>query len=205
MGLFGERGPRGLSRAVERGTGVFLRYPELADADEYNELRRASVEFHRPWEPEPPPGRDPFTREGFASYVERAHSERYDFLLLCRLADGAILGACNLSEIVRGALKSAYLGYWVGACFARRGYMREGLRLELDHAFRRVGLHRVEANIQPTNEASLALVRGAGFRREGYSPRYLEIAGQWRDHERWALLSDEHRLFAGRDPRPSLE
>lgn len=200
MGLFSERGTRGLSRAVERGTAVFLRYPELGDADEYNELRRTSADFHRPWEPESPPGRDPFTREGFASYVERSRSERYDFLLLCRLEDGALLGAFNLSEIVRGALRSAYLGYWVGQRFARRGYMREGLRLELDHAFRRVGLHRVEANIQPTNGPSLALARGAGFRREGYSPRYLEIAGQWRDHERWALLSDEHRILEGRDP-----
>lgn len=205
MGLFRERGAKGLSGAVEHGAGVFLRYPERSDADEYNELRRGSADFHRPWEPEPPPGQDPFTREGFASYLERARSARYDFLLLCRRGDGAILGAFNLSEIVRGALQSAYLGYWVGAPFARRGYMREGLRLELDHAFRRVGLHRVEANIQPTNVPSLALVRGAGFRREGYSPRYLEIAGQWRDHERWALLSDEHRLFMGRDPIAGAE
>lgn len=195
MGASGEQRARGASRALERGERVFLRYPEPGDLHEYLELRRASANFHQPWEPAPPPGRDPYTAQGFRGYVERAHSERYDFQLLCRLGDGTILGAFNLSEIVRGALQSAYLGYWVGVSYAGQGYMREGLQLELDHAFRRVGLHRVEANIQPSNEPSLALVRGAGFRREGFSPRYLEIAGQWRDHERWALLVDEHRML----------
>lgn len=195
MGPRGEDRVRGLHRALERGKRVFLRYPEPGDLQEYLQLRRVSTEFHRPWEPAPPPGYDPYTPDGFRRYVERARSDRHDFQLLCRLADGVILGAFNLSEIVRGALQSAYLGYWIGEPHAGQGYMREGLRLELDHAFRRVGLHRVEANIQPTNEPSLALARGAGFRLEGYSPRYLEIAGQWRDHERWALLADEHHLF----------
>ena len=58
-------------------------------------------------------------------------------------------------------------------------------------AFRTLRLHRVEANIQPGNRASIALVERAGFRREGYSRRYLKIAGRWRDHERWALLAEE--------------
>lgn len=198
MSAHGETRVRGLERAMERGLRVFLRYPEPGDMREYLELRRSSAQFHRPWEPAPPPGYDPCSPDGFRRYLERARSDRQDFQVLCRLEDGVLLGAFNLSEIVRGALQSAYLGYWVGAVHAGRGYMREGLRLELDHVFRRVGLHRVEANIQPTNEPSLALVRGAGFRREGYSPRYLEIAGQWRDHERWALLADEHLLFEGR-------
>lgn len=193
MSAFRERGIRGLGRAVERGQRVFLRYPDAEDQREYTELRSGSAEFHRPWEPAPLPGRDPLSQEGFRAYLERARSERHDFQLLCRLVDGAIVGAFSLSEIVRGSLQSAYLGYWIGVGYARQGFMREGLRLELDHAFVRMGLHRIEANIQPHNEASLALARSAGFRREGYSPRYLEIAGEWRDHERWALLADEHR------------
>ncbi len=69
--------------------------------------------------------------------------------------------------------------------------MHDGLRLLLRIAFRRLGLHRIEANIQPGNDASVALVRGAGFQREGYSPRYLKIAGRWRDHERWAILAEQ--------------
>ena len=76
--------------------------------------------------------------------------------------------------------------------------MREGLQLVLDYAFGPLSLHRIEANIQPGNAASIALARGAGFRLEGYSPRYLLIGGQWRDHERYALTVDER---AGRPAR----
>ena len=112
-------------------------------------------------------------------------------LLVCRRADGAIVGAYNLSHIVYGPLCSAYLGYYAFEPFTDQGYMRDGIRLLLRHAFRTLGLHRVEANIQPGNDASIALVRSAGFQREGYSPRYLKIAGRWRDHERWAILAEE--------------
>ncbi len=62
-----------------------------------------------------------------------------------------------------------------------------------NRAFGELGLHRLEANIQPDNAASIALVRKPGFRLEGYSPRYLKIAGRWRDHERWAILAEEWR------------
>jgi ribosomal-protein-alanine N-acetyltransferase len=96
----------------------------------------------------------------------------------------------NLNEIVRGAFHSAYLGYYGFVPHAGQGYMAEGLRLALRHAFRRLGLHRLEANIQPGNRASRALVRRLGFRREGYSPRYLKIGGRWRDHERWAIVRE---------------
>jgi ribosomal-protein-alanine N-acetyltransferase len=69
--------------------------------------------------------------------------------------------------------------------------MKEGLRLVLRYAFRELKLHRLEANIQPDNIPSLALVKSCGFRKEGLSPRYLKINGEWRDHERWAILADE--------------
>ncbi len=97
----------------------------------------------------------------------------------------------NFNEIVRGLFQSAYMGYWIGEPFARQGYMGEALRAALDYAFGALGLHRVEANIQPGNEASIALVKRAGFRLEGHSPRYLKIGGGWRDHERWALTVEE--------------
>jgi ribosomal-protein-alanine N-acetyltransferase len=71
--------------------------------------------------------------------------------------------------------------------------MTGALQLALRHAFRTLKLHRVEANIEPGNEASIALVRRAGFTREGFSQRYLKLGGRWRDHERWALLREDWR------------
>ena len=115
--------------------------------------------------------------------------------LVCRAEDGAITGVFTLSQIVRGLFHSAYLGYYALEPFAGRGYMREGMDLTLRHAFTALKLHRVEANIQPENAASIALARRTGFRLEGYSPRYLKIAGRWRDHQRWAILIDEWRLL----------
>jgi ribosomal-protein-alanine N-acetyltransferase len=106
---------------------------------------------------------------------------------------GELAGVINLSEIVRGAFRSAYLGYYAFVPHAGRGYMTEGLALALRWIFGTLRLHRVEANIQPGNAASRALVRRLGFRREGFSPRYLKIAGRWRDHERWALVAEDWR------------
>ena len=78
----------------------------------------------------------------------------------------------------------------MGAPFAGKGYMGEALPQMVAFAFDELGLHRLEANIRPENEASLRLVQSAGFHKEGYSPRYLNIDGDWRDHERWAILAD---------------
>jgi ribosomal-protein-alanine N-acetyltransferase len=175
---------------LRSGARVGIRPPALTDEQEFTELRRASEEFHRPWEPLPAP--EPYSTQAFQALVasQGEPARRFRFLL-CRLDDGAILGLVNINEVVRGIFQSGYLGYWIGAPFARQGFMREGLRLVIEHAFEELLLHRLEANIIPENGASLALVRSLGFHREGLSPRYLKIAGQWRDHERWALLSDE--------------
>ena len=102
------------------------------------------------------------------------------------------LGLFNISEIVRGNFQNAFLGYGGVADFAGQGYMTEALELVLREVFTTLKLHRLEANIQPGNAPSIALARGAGFRLEGFSPRYLLIGGQWRDHERYAITVDEH-------------
>jgi ribosomal-protein-alanine N-acetyltransferase len=111
--------------------------------------------------------------------------------------DGSLVGVINISEIVRGAFCSGYLGYYAFAPHQGRGHLRAGLDAVVRLAFRRYALHRLEANIQPENLRSIALVRSLGFRKEGYSPRYLKIAGRWRDHERWALTAEDWRTQHG--------
>lgn len=91
------------------------------------------------------------------------------------------------------SFRSAYLGYYVGARFSNQRFMTEALQLVLRYAFQRLKLHRLEANIQPGNQASISLVRRAGFVREGFSRKYLKIDGRWRDHERWAILAEDWR------------
>ena len=138
----------------------------------------------------------PVTSEGYEEYLERCGREDFAGLLVCRRQDGAIVGIANLSsQIVSGPFQSAYLGYYVGAPFAGRGYMTEGLRLVVDHAFGKLRLRRVEASVQPENEASPALIRRLGFTREGYSRRYLKIGGRRRDHERLAMLAEDWRAM----------
>jgi ribosomal-protein-alanine N-acetyltransferase len=167
---------------------VRLADPQPEDRREFLDLVEASAELHRPWT------YPPADVASFRRLLERNRADNFFALLARRIEDDAIVGLFEFSEVVRGAFQNAYLGYWVGAPYARQGYMREGMQLALRFAFNELRLHRVEANIQPTNEPSLALARGSGFRREGYSPRYLKIGGRWRDHERWAILADETRV-----------
>jgi len=175
------------SSALEVGDRVFLRVPTARDRDELLELTRASKRLHSPWLTAPA------TPDAFTAWLRRTHDARAGSFLVC-LNDGeAIVGVFNLSEIVRGPFKSGYTGYWAHAAHAGKGYMSEGLGLLLRHAFRTLRLHRLEANIQPGNARSIALVRRAGFRLEGLSPRYLKIGGRWRDHERWAITVEDWR------------
>ena len=150
---------------------------------------KASRSLHGPWT------RPPDTRSRFVAFVKRyaprgATSTHAGFLLF-RREDEALIGVFNFSEIVRGAFRSTYLGYFGFLPHARRGYMTEGMALALDVAFRKLVLHRVEVNIQPSNERSLALAERIGFTREGFSRRYVKIAGRWRDHVRFAMLAEE--------------
>jgi [ribosomal protein S5]-alanine N-acetyltransferase len=170
---------------------VYLRSPAPSDEREFTALMRASRSFHRPW------ASAPTDAERFTAYLTDSQRSDFEAFLLCRRSDDAILGFFNLSQIARGSLQSAYLGYAVGRPFAAQGYMAEGIELVLRLAFIDLRLHRLEANIQPGNRASMALAQGAGFRREGFSPRYLKISGRWRDHERWALLADDWRRLHG--------
>ncbi len=182
-----------MSQALVEGDLVFLRNLSARDRDEFLERARASRTLHRGWVFAPS---DP---DAFAAYLKRAKSTEFETLIVCRHEDGAMVGVYNVGQIYYGHLRSAYLGYYAFTPFSGQGYMREGIRLTLRHAFGPLKLHRLEANIQPDNAPSLALVKGAGFRLEGYSPRYLKIGGRWRDHERWAILAED--LHPGRGRR----
>lgn len=162
---------------------------EASDREPFLEATRQSRNFHRPWV------RPPTRAADFREFVQDIGPSRRRLLLWGEDPDGrqVVAGYFSLGEIVRGSLNSAYLGYWASRSWAGRGAMSLGMRMLLRHAFRSVRLHRVEANIQPENRASIALARRAGFRKEGLSRRYLKIAGRWRDHERWAMTAEDWR------------
>ena len=141
----------------------------------------------------------------FVTWMRRCRQPNVKCFLVCRLADGAIVGVFTLSQIVLGMFHSAYLGYYAERPHDGQGYMTEGMRLVLRYAFTHMTLHRVEANVQPENAASIALVKRSGFRLEGFSPRYLKVAGRWRDHQRWAILIDEWRRLRPRPRVPSRD
>lgn len=109
---------------------------------------------------------------------------------------GGVVGLITFSQIFRKSFQNAYLGYYGMVRYARRGLMTKAVRQAVDYAFTDLELHRVEANIQLGNIASIALVRRVGFRKEGVSPRYLRISGVWQDHERWAVLADDEKPTA---------
>jgi ribosomal-protein-alanine N-acetyltransferase len=177
------------------GDRVYLRRPRFADGASFLAAVRASRSLHANWV------QAPKSAARFAAYVRRfagpkskaLASATHVGLLVCRIEDDAPVGVFNLSEIVRGAFWSAYLGYYALAQHAGRGYMAEGLALTLRVAFRTLKLHRIEVNVQPGNRRSISLVRAAGFTHEGFSRRYVKIAGRWRDHERWAMLVEDWR------------
>jgi ribosomal-protein-alanine N-acetyltransferase len=172
---------------------VIVRAPTPADRGAFLAAMRSSRRLHSPWLPVA-------TDQSFDRLLRCVQDERYEPGLVCRIEDGAIVGFINMNEIVRGLFQSAYLGYAAVAAYAGQGYMREGLEVVMTRAFTELGLHRLEANIQPANQASIALVRGAGFVREGFSECYLKIGGRWRDHERWAIRVEQWRA-RGYKPR----
>ena len=169
---------------------VIVRGPQEADADAYIAQMRDSRRFHHPWIVAPT------DREAWDRLMARHATPDVEVLFAVRREDGAVTGTFVLSQIFYGPFCNAYLGYWATRAFAGEGYMTEGMEGVLRHAFRKLKLHRVEANVQPGNTASTALLARTGFRREGFSPRYLKVAGRWRDHERWAITAEDRRAHS---------
>jgi len=172
--------------SLRRGERVHIRRLERSDEREFLERVRASRRLHRPW------SYPPSTAETFREHLGDK-SDGSIRLVVCRNDDGAILGCFGLGQIFFGKFRNAYLGYYAFEPHSGHGYMSEGLELVLRYAFGDLRLHRIQASIQPENERSIALVRGAGFRKEGLARRYLKIGGRWRDHEQWAITVEDRR------------
>jgi [ribosomal protein S5]-alanine N-acetyltransferase len=172
-------------RKSAREFRTYIKAPCPDDAGAFLAAMRRSEALHHPWVTAP---RD---SSGWRRYLERLERDSEAGFLVRLKIDNAICGVVNLNVITFDALCSAYISYYGVAGYVDQGYMKEGLSQVVRHAFDKLGLHRLEANIQPDNAASIALARAVGFRYEGYSPRYLMINGEWRDHERWAILADE--------------
>lgn len=160
----------------------------IEDKNEFLQAMQRSQELHHPWV------KTPQTTEEFNQFFQRYQQDNQkSFIVLDEACH--ITGVFNINEIVRGLFQSAYLGFYAVAEYAGQGYMKAGLNLILKKAFTEMNLHRLEANIQPDNLHSIALVKGKGFCKEGYSPRYLKINGEWRDHERWAITYEDWFTF----------
>lgn len=161
---------------------VVIRFIESADREPFLAGVQASRQLHRPWV------RPPDDRASFDAYLAKLNRVT-DFGFVVQGQPGhELVGIINLSNIVRGCFQSAYLGYFAFEGYQGRGLMTQGLQEAVRYSFKTLGLHRLEANIQPGNLASIALVKACNFRQEGFSPKYLKIGGRWRDHERWAIV-----------------
>jgi ribosomal-protein-alanine N-acetyltransferase len=161
-----------------------IRPPQPGDCDEFISGVRRSRKLHGSWiQPKAT------NKSEFAKYLARFSSDRHQGFLVVHRLTKEIIGVININEIIRGAFQNGSLGYYAFEPHAGKGLMREGLALVVKHAFSKLKLHRLEANIQPGNHASIALVKKSGFVCEGLGRRLLKVRGRWQDHERWALLA----------------
>ena len=165
---------------------IILEKPSIKGQREFLAAVKRSRKLHHPWVAAPN------TSKAFSNWLSLFKSPVH-IAYWIRTDSGDLAGMISIHEIVRGNFQSGYLGYYAFAPHNGRGYITLGLKAVVAEAFRKRGFHRLEANIQPGNTASRRLVQRLGFRKEGFSPRYLKIAGRWRDHERWALTREDWR------------
>ena len=180
------------------GDRVTLRVPQMNDFEEWAALRDASRDFLVPWEPTWPA--DDLSRGAFRRRLKRyAEDQRNDLAypyFIFRNADQKLVGGLTMTNIRRGVAQAGSLGYWMGAAYARQGYMTAAVRVLVPFAFSTLKLHRLEAACIPENAASVRLLEKTGFVREGYAREYLCINGIWQDHLLYAQVRQpEDRLL----------
>ncbi len=175
------------------GEGVVLRPPQMSDCAEWAALREASRDFLTPWEPTWPV--DDLTRSSFRRRIKRyCEDQRNDLayaFFVFRKYDDVLLGGLTLANIRRGCAQAGSLGYWMGAPYARQGYMTAAVRAIVPFAFETLKLHRLEAACIAANVASVRLLEKTSFKREGFARQYLCIDGIWQDHLLFARLKDD--------------
>lgn len=193
------RMPEILPEIVARTPRMTLRPLRADDAAEFIRMHHVSRDFHAPWMPALQAGQtlEMLFEKQLRRTIDGLSSGR-DLRLAGFLDDGRLAGVFNVNEIIRGDFQNAYAGWRVNVEIARQGFGTEGVNALLDIAFaplpRGIGLHRVQANVIPTNLASIRLTEKTGFVREGMARRYLRIAGEWRDHLMFAKLAEDHIL-----------
>ncbi len=174
-----------MARPIAHGELVALWRPRADERREFLRAVRDSEEVLGDWVHPP---RD---HSGYAEFLRRARARDRVTFVARRLDDRRLVGVVNVNNISMGAFCSATLGYYGFVGGSGDGRMTEAVGLAVDQCFTTLGLHRVEANVQPGNDRSIALVARLGFRFEGFSPRMLLIGGSWRDHNRYALTIDD--------------
>jgi [ribosomal protein S5]-alanine N-acetyltransferase len=174
-----------------RGASVSVRRLRPKDESRFLDAVQRSRRLHHPW------AYPPDTPGAFSTYVAGS-SDRIP--LVVALADDELAGVYTVSQIHHGSFRNAYLGYYAFERHAGTGVMRAAMPLVFRFAFGELGLHRLQANVQPGNDRSIGLLHATGWREEGYAIRYLKIGGRWRDHIMFAILSEE---AAGRTRRTS--
>ena len=177
------------------GRRVVLRPLVPQDFNAWSEVRRRNGEWLTQWEPlRLPHHPDPETnREVFAARCgsrdrERLAGSQYAFGIF---VDGTFAGELNLNNIVRGAMQSATIGYWIDRARAGRSLMSESIVVLMQFAFEELNLHRLEICIIPRNSNSRRVVEKLALREEGIAQRFLEINGAWEDHVRFGFTVEE--------------
>jgi [ribosomal protein S5]-alanine N-acetyltransferase len=204
--------PARLGPLVTPAGAVALRPPRLRDARAWSRARLQNRAYLQRWEPT---SVGSWQERNAASAwpgqwgALRGLGRRGQALPFTITVDGEFAGQLTVGNIVRGALRSGWVGYWVAERVAGRGVATAAVALVIDHCFGPAGLHRLEATVRPENAPSVRVLEKAGFRREGLFQRYLDVAGAWRDHFVYALtvedLSDSAvsaLIRAGRANRP---
>ncbi len=172
-----------------------LRLPTHGDFRDWALLRAESREFLTPWEPGW--SVDHLTRKAFTNRVYWATRAEVSGtavpFFMIRREDRRVLGAITLDNIRRGPAQAGTLGYWIGARYARQGYMREAIEAVVHYAFHILDLSRIEAACLPENVASRGALERCGFKYEGVAQAYLQINGRWRNHVLYSNLRTDRR------------